>query len=105
MVRDEETSWWTRGFRRQGKRLAGAEEIQRQVTVQVTKTKQRVCDDVYVGLKKEGEKLVRQRDRDGEDVKEDRVGKDRHHTCDRKKMSGGKERVQRDEGVTVAGRG
>ena len=57
-------------------------EIQRKVKVEVAKTKQRAYGDLHARLdSEEGEtdlyKLVRQRDRDGKDMQQARVIKDR----------------------------
>ena len=95
---DKETWWWNEEVQEciQGKRLAKKKwdterteesrqefrEIQRKVKVEVAKAKQRAYDDLYARLdSKEGEndlyRLARQRDRDGKDVQQVRVIKDR----------------------------
>ena len=95
---DKETWWWNEEVQEciQKKRLAKKKwdterteesrqeyrEMQRKVKVEVAKAKQGAYDDLYVRLdSKEGEndlyRLARQRDRDGKDVQQVRVIKDR----------------------------
>ncbi|KAK3544091.1 hypothetical protein QTP86_001479 [Hemibagrus guttatus] len=95
---DKETWWWNEEVqdRIQRKRLAKKKwdmdrteenrqeykELQRRVKREVSKAKQKAYDDLYTRLDtREGEKdlytLARQRDRDGKDVKQVRVIKDR----------------------------
>ncbi|RXN38888.1 Retrovirus-related Pol poly LINE-1 [Labeo rohita] len=95
---DKETWWWNKEVQQciQRKRLAKKKwdmertegsrqeyrEMQRKVKVEVAKAKQRAYEDLYARLdSKEGEvdlyRLARQRDRDGKDVQQVRVIKDR----------------------------
>ncbi|KAK3516862.1 hypothetical protein QTP70_027082, partial [Hemibagrus guttatus] len=95
---DKETWWWNEEVQDsvQRKRLAKKKwdmdrteenrreykELQRRVKREVSKAKQKVYDELYTRLDtREGEKdlyrLARQRDRDGKDVKQVRVIKDR----------------------------
>ena len=95
---DKETWWWNEEVQEciQRKRLAKKKwdterteesrqeyrEMQRKVKVEVAKAKQGAYDDLYARLdSKEGEidlyRLARQRDRDGKDVQQVRVIKDR----------------------------
>ncbi|KAK2902094.1 hypothetical protein Q8A73_011840 [Channa argus] len=95
---DKETWWWNEEVQEciQRKRLAKKKwdperteesrqeyrEIQRKVKVEVAKAKQRAYEDLYARLDtKEGEvdlyRLARQRDRDGKDVQQVRVIKDK----------------------------
>ncbi|KAK3564490.1 hypothetical protein QTP86_022780 [Hemibagrus guttatus] len=95
---DKETWWWNEEVQDsiQRKRLAKKKwdmdrteenrqeykELQRRVKREVSKAKQKAYDELYTRLDpKEGEKdlyrLARQRDRDGKDVQQDRVIKDR----------------------------
>ncbi|XP_067349374.1 uncharacterized protein [Channa argus] len=96
---DKETWWWNEEVQEciQRKRLAKKKwdterteesrqeyrEIQRKVKVEVAKAKQRAYEDLYVRLDtKEGEvdlyRLARQRDRDGKDVQQVSVIKDKN---------------------------
>ncbi|KAK2897556.1 hypothetical protein Q8A73_013936 [Channa argus] len=95
---DKETWWWNEEVQEciQRKRLAKKKwdterteesrqeyrEIQRKVKIEVAKAKQRAYEDLYARLDtKEGEvdlyRLARQRDRDGKDVEQVRVIKDK----------------------------
>ncbi|KAK2913101.1 hypothetical protein Q8A73_007214 [Channa argus] len=95
---DKETWWWNEAVQEciQRKRLAKKKwdterteesrqeyrEIQRKVKIEVAKAKQRAYEDLYARLDtKEGEvdlyRLARQRDRDGKDVQQVRVIKDK----------------------------
>ena len=95
---DREIWWWNEEVQEciQGKRLAKKKwdterteesrqeyrEMHRKVKVEVAKAKQRAYEDLYVRLDtKEGEvdlyRLVRQRDRDGKDVQQVSVIKDK----------------------------
>ncbi|XP_016106680.1 uncharacterized protein [Sinocyclocheilus grahami] len=95
---DKETWWWNEEVqeRIQRKRLARKKwdsekteksrqeyrEMQREVKIEVAKAKQKAYEDLYARLdSKEGERdlyrLARQRDRDGKDVQQVRVIKDR----------------------------
>ncbi|KAK3509784.1 hypothetical protein QTP70_010750 [Hemibagrus guttatus] len=95
---DKETWWWNEEVQDsiQGKRLARKKwdmdrteenrqeykELQRRVKREVSKAKQKAYDELYTRLDtREGEKdlyrLARQRDRDGKDVQQVRVIKDR----------------------------
>ncbi|KAK3555174.1 hypothetical protein QTP86_010043 [Hemibagrus guttatus] len=95
---DKETWWWNEGVQDsiQRKRLAKKKwdmdrteenrqeykELQRRVKREVSKAKQKAYDELYTRLDtREGEKdlyrLARQRDRDGKDVQQVRVIKDR----------------------------
>ncbi|KAK3512329.1 hypothetical protein QTP70_005794 [Hemibagrus guttatus] len=95
---DKETWWWNEEVQDsiQRKRLAKKKwnmdrteenrqeykELQRRVKMEVSKAKQKVYDELYTRLDtREGEKdlyrLARQRDRDGKDVQQVRVIKDR----------------------------
>uniref|UniRef100_A0A3B3BTI6 ribonuclease H n=1 Tax=Oryzias melastigma TaxID=30732 RepID=A0A3B3BTI6_ORYME len=96
---DKETWWWNEEVQEciRSKRLAKKKwdterteesrqeyrEMQRKVKVEVSKAKQRAYDDLYARLgSKEGEtdlyRLARQRDRDGKDMQQVRVIKDRN---------------------------
>ncbi|KAK3536844.1 hypothetical protein QTP86_027040, partial [Hemibagrus guttatus] len=83
---DKETWWWNEEVQDsvQRKRLTKKEykELQHRVKREVSKAKQKAYDELYTRLDtREGEKdlyrLARQRDRDGKDVQQVRVIKDR----------------------------
>ncbi|KAK3528213.1 hypothetical protein QTP86_026676, partial [Hemibagrus guttatus] len=99
---DKETWWWNEEVQDsiQRKRLAKKKwdmdrteenrqeykELQRRVKSEVSKAKQKAYDELYTRLDtREGEKdlyrLARQRDRDGKDVQQVRVIKDRMEGC------------------------
>ncbi|KAK3543979.1 hypothetical protein QTP70_032740, partial [Hemibagrus guttatus] len=80
---DKETWWWNEEVQDSIQRNRQEyKELQRRVKREVSKAKQKAYDDLYTRLDtKEGEKdlyrLARQRDRDGKDVQQVRVIKDR----------------------------
>ncbi|MCJ8736954.1 hypothetical protein PDJAM_G00018110 [Pangasius djambal] len=77
---DKETWWWNEGV--QDKNRQEYKELQRRVKREVSNAKQEAYDKLYTRLDtREGQKdlygLARQRDRDGKDVQQVRVIKDR----------------------------